>query len=134
MQLKAILYTTSTKNSYAMHTVKLLLTYYLNISEQAANIYQIAESNRIESKLFLPELECSTTQYAQCRCSTGSCPIGEAVTLLLRRCIETAALARSLARRRRRCCRCLPRFQQLSLSAVPTDRRSRRRRRLTGAR
>jgi len=46
MQLKDILYTTSTKNSYAMHTVKLLLTYYL--SEQAANIYQIAESNRIE--------------------------------------------------------------------------------------
>jgi len=45
------------KNSYAMHTVKLLLTYYLNISVQAANIYQIAESYRIESKLFLPELE-----------------------------------------------------------------------------
>jgi len=58
MQLKAILYTTSTKNSYAMHTVKLLLTYYLNISVQAANIYQIAESNRIET--FLPELECSS--------------------------------------------------------------------------
>jgi len=56
MQLKAILYTTSTKNSYAMHTVKLLLTYYLNISEQAANIYQIAESNRIESKLFFARI------------------------------------------------------------------------------
>ena len=41
-----------------MHTVKLLLTYYLNISVQAANIYQIAESNRIET--FLPELECSS--------------------------------------------------------------------------
>ena len=38
------------KNSYAMHTVKLLLTYYLNISVQAANIYQIAESNRIVKK------------------------------------------------------------------------------------
>ena len=46
-----------------MHTVKLLLTYYL--SEQAANIYQIAESNRknrfgsdnrIESKLFFARI------------------------------------------------------------------------------
>jgi len=42
-------------------TIKLLLTYYLNISVQyKRQIYQIAESNRIESKLFLPELECST--------------------------------------------------------------------------
>jgi len=41
-----IVCTTSTKNSYAMHTVKLLLTYYLNISVQAANIYQIAESKK----------------------------------------------------------------------------------------
>ena len=60
------------KNSYAMHTVKLLLTYYLNISVQAANIYQITESNRIEKidsvariesnriETFLPELECSS--------------------------------------------------------------------------
>ena len=45
-------FTTLTKNSYAMHTIKLLLTYYLNISVQAANFYQIAETNRIESKLF----------------------------------------------------------------------------------
>ena len=54
-------------------TIKLLLTYYLNISVQAANIYQIAESNRknrfgsqnrIESKLFLSELECSTVHSA----------------------------------------------------------------------
>jgi len=58
MQLKAVVSTTLTKNSYAMHTVKLLLIYYLNISVQAANIYQIAESNRIET--FLPELECSS--------------------------------------------------------------------------
>ena len=77
MQLKAILYTTSTKNSYAMHTVKLLLTYYL--SEQAANIYQIAESNRIEKinsvariesnrNFFLPELECSMGNAFSCVC------------------------------------------------------------------
>ena len=57
-----------------MHTVKLLLTYYLNISVQAANIYQIAESNRIEKidsvariesnriETFLPELECSSNK------------------------------------------------------------------------
>ena len=53
-----------------MHTIKLVLTYYLNISVQAANL-SIAESNRknrfgsenqIESKLFLPELECSSIQ------------------------------------------------------------------------
>jgi len=43
-----------------MHTVKLLLTYYLNISVQAANIYQTAESNRIET--FLPKLECSSSR------------------------------------------------------------------------
>jgi len=68
MQLKAIVCTTSTKNSYAMHTVKLLLTYYLNISVQAANIYQTAESNRIET--FLPKLECSSSRicYVTLRC------------------------------------------------------------------
>jgi len=55
-----------------MHTVKLLLTYYLNISVQAAYIYQIAESYRIEKidsvariesnriETFLSELECSS--------------------------------------------------------------------------
>jgi len=37
---------------------KITPTYYLNIGVQAANIYQIAESNRIET--FLPELECSS--------------------------------------------------------------------------
>jgi len=43
-----------------MHTVKLLLTYYLNISVQAANLSDCRiESNRI--KTFLPELECSST-------------------------------------------------------------------------
>ena len=48
MQLKAILCRTSTKKRYAMHTIKLLLTYYLNISVQAANLSDC----RIESKLF----------------------------------------------------------------------------------
>jgi len=62
------------KNSYAMHTIKLLLTYYLNISIQAANL-SIAESNRIEKidsvariesnrNFFLPELECPTAATA----------------------------------------------------------------------
>ena len=41
-----------------MHTIKLLLTYYLNISVQAANLLDC----RIESKLFSPELECSTLE------------------------------------------------------------------------
>jgi len=40
-----------------MHTIKLLLTYYLNISVQAANLSDCRiESNR---NFFLPELECS---------------------------------------------------------------------------
>jgi len=59
------------KNSYAMHTIKLLLTYYLNISVQAANLSDCRietkkidsaariDSNRIET-FFLPELECSS--------------------------------------------------------------------------
>jgi len=52
-----------------MHSIKLLLTYYLNISVQAANLSdwriesnrknRFGSENRIESKLFLPELECS---------------------------------------------------------------------------
>ena len=64
-----------------MHTIKLLLTYYLNISVQAAN-YQIAESNRIEkiysvariesNRTFLPELECSTIQLVWRVCCCGS--------------------------------------------------------------
>ena len=50
-----------------MHTIKLLLTYHLNISVQAANlsdcrIEKIYSVPRIESKLFLPELECSNMQ------------------------------------------------------------------------
>ena len=58
-----------------MHTIKLLLTYYLNISVQAANLSDCRiESNRIEKidsvariesnriETFLPELECSTPQ------------------------------------------------------------------------
>ena len=54
-----------------MHAIKLLLTYYLNISVQAANLSDCRiESNRKKSirqresnriKTFLPELECSTT-------------------------------------------------------------------------
>ena len=51
-----------------MHTIKLLLTYYLNISVQAANLSdcrieskKIDSVARIESKLFLPELECSSS-------------------------------------------------------------------------
>jgi len=43
-----------------MHTIKLLLTHYLIISVQyKRQIYQTAESNRIET--FLPELECSSS-------------------------------------------------------------------------
>ena len=71
MQLKAIEH--RRKNSYAMHTIKLLLTYYLNISVQASNLSdcriesnrknRFGSENRIESKLFLPELECSTTDF-----------------------------------------------------------------------
>jgi len=51
-----------------MHTIKLLLTYYLNISVQAANLSgcriesnrknRFGSENRIET--FLPELECSS--------------------------------------------------------------------------
>ena len=50
-----------------MHTIKLLLTYYLNISVQATNLpdcriesnrkNRFGSENRIET--FLPELECS---------------------------------------------------------------------------
>ena len=53
-----------------MHTIKLLLTYYLNISVQAANLSdcriesnrknRFGSENRIET--FLPELECSRQQ------------------------------------------------------------------------
>ena len=56
-----------------MHTIKILLTYCLNISvAYKRQTYQIAESNRIEKidsvvkiesnriETFLPELECST--------------------------------------------------------------------------
>jgi len=43
-----------------MHTIKLLLTYYLKISVQAANLSDCRiESNRIET--YLPELLCTTT-------------------------------------------------------------------------
>jgi len=45
-----------------MHTIKLLLTYYLNISVQAANLSDCRiESNRL---FFLPELECSSGDHA----------------------------------------------------------------------
>ena len=57
-----------------MHTIKLLLTYYFNISVQAANLSdcrieskKIDSVARIESKLFLPELECSSRQYTRQR-------------------------------------------------------------------
>jgi len=52
-----------------MHTIKLLLTYYLDISVQAANLSHCRiESKKIDSvariewnrNFFLPELECST--------------------------------------------------------------------------
>jgi len=56
-----------------MHTITLLLTYYLNISVQAAYLSdcriesnsknRFGSENRIESKLFLPELECSNLKY-----------------------------------------------------------------------
>jgi len=60
-----------------MHTIKLLLTYYLNISVQAANLSngriessrknRFGSENRIET--FLPELECSTVYRPRlCRC------------------------------------------------------------------
>ena len=50
-------YNIDEKNSYAMHTIKLLLTYYLNISVQAANLSDCRiESNRIESKLFFARI------------------------------------------------------------------------------
>jgi len=43
-----------------MHTIKLLLTYYLKISVQAANLSDCRiESNRIET--YLRELLCTTT-------------------------------------------------------------------------
>ena len=52
-----------------MHTIKILLvTYYLDISVQAANLSdcrneskknRFSTENRIKSKFFLPELECS---------------------------------------------------------------------------
>jgi len=55
-----------------MHTVKLLLTYYLNISAEAANLSDCRiESKKIESvarielnriETFWPELECSSPQ------------------------------------------------------------------------
>ena len=66
MRLKAIAYCVEhrRKNSYAMHTIKLPLTYYLNISVQAANLSdcriesnrknRFGSENRIESKLFCP--------------------------------------------------------------------------------
>jgi len=58
-----------------MHTIKLLLTYYLNISVQAANLSDcriesnrkknlFGSENRIET--FLPELECSTADRRLC--------------------------------------------------------------------
>jgi len=59
-----------------MHTIKLLVTYYLNISVQAANlsdcrIEKIDSVARIESKLFWPELECSTAYDKQL--TVGDC-------------------------------------------------------------
>ena len=44
-----------------MHTIKLLLTYYLNIGVQAANLSDIRLPNRIET--FLTELECSSDHW-----------------------------------------------------------------------
>ena len=60
-----------------MHTIKLLLTYYFNISVQAANLSdcriesnrknRFGSENRIESNrnFFLPELECSTLEVKE---------------------------------------------------------------------
>ena len=60
-----------------MHAIKLLLTYYLNLSVKAANLSDCriesnrknrsGSENRIESKLFLPELECSILRSASVR-------------------------------------------------------------------
>ena len=66
MQLKAILCRTLTKNSYAMHIIK--ITPNLIFEYQCTSGKFIRLPNRIEkidsvakigSKLFLPELECS---------------------------------------------------------------------------
>ena len=49
-----------------MHTIKLLLTYNLNISYKR-QIYQIAESNRNESKLFCPNWKAlASMRHAPC--------------------------------------------------------------------
>jgi len=48
--LRRLILKNTDKNSYAMHTIKLLLTYYLNISVQAANLlYCRIESKKIDS-------------------------------------------------------------------------------------
>jgi len=47
-----------------MHTIKLLLTYYLNISIQAANL-PIAESNRIEKIDSVARIESNRNFFAR---------------------------------------------------------------------
>jgi len=56
-QLKAILCRTSTINSYALHTIK--ITPNLLFEYQCTSGKFIGLPNQIESKLFLPEFECS---------------------------------------------------------------------------
>jgi len=61
-QLKAILCRTSTKNSYALHTIK--ITPNLLFEYQCTSGKFIGLPNQIESKLFLPEFECSSLHDA----------------------------------------------------------------------
>jgi len=90
--LKAqILCRTSTKNSYAMHTIKispnLLFEYqctsgkFIRLPNRIENIDSVA---RIESKLFLPELECSSAHLVLCVCTavqdnSGRIPVSTVV-------------------------------------------------------
>ena len=54
------------KNSYAMHAIKLLLTYYLNISVQAANLSDCRiESNRIEKIDSVARIESNRNFFAR---------------------------------------------------------------------
>jgi len=61
-QLKAILCRTSTINSYALHTIK--ITPNLLFEYQCTSGKFIGLPNQIESKLFLPEFECSSLHDA----------------------------------------------------------------------
>ena len=72
--LRSLILQNIDKNSYAMHSIKLLLTYYLNISVQAANLSdrriesnrnnRFGSENRIESKLFCPNWNALLTRQS----------------------------------------------------------------------